>query len=718
MIRRVAWLLCLLLIVASARAQIVQFSGAPVAAPPPTCSSSLVDAVPASPGSYTFGVSTLRKIRAAYNGHILQLQRTSDNSTQEIDTGSGCSTDVATANSFCSTASLSVTSTSSRVALPSGSSIFVLNRDVGKAVVYVKLGNSSVVATTADTAYGVQMGQWVTVGANTNLAAITVAGSGDGTGTNTVLLTNCGVSKLYDQISTNDAVQATQANQLAFFPTLYNGLPGAIGSGMPSGGTCKMTVADSATYKTAVVHIFASVQTGVPDATSGSTKLIVGYPNSSTSDGLTNRFGLSQQVDWDTLNLQTNASSTQFNNAEGFGAAFQTIPMVYDVSTAVGTVRYLNTSFATLTSTATVTYVGLTNGLRLGAGANSSEGCGNILYGEVLLASATQTTPANVVNNMVTFASVALPTTSATTADGFTWTRNFIGGFAPSPPNPGDETINGNPYASEGAWQLWSQWKATNVKTSGTTALGDYHRFEMRAADPVWGSGNSGNRQELDGFDHGSPLSLDTTYWIAYAFQLETGYSGVSSVGGGWNIPGQMHDTTGGAHSIASNFYWQVWDNQLQLVQDDPSNPGCTPFVDCQHVVWSSASNFVVAGTNIQIVFQVKKSTSGTTDVLNLWVNGGGGVGSPTYSCSGSCFWNDTGQWYWKIGIYRGTFAPINSIPNPQAWRYCNLQVTTSSLSAQVTTPLDPCTQHNFLLKRDFDPAANDNSPMWLNQAA
>jgi hypothetical protein len=24
----------------------------------------------------------------------------------------------------------------------------------------------------------------------------------------------------------------------------------------------------------------------------------------------------------------------------------------------------------------------------------------------------------------------------------------------------------------------------------------------------------------------------------------------------------------------------------------------------------------------------------------------------------------------------------------------------------------------NFLLKRDLDPAANDNSPMWINQAA
>lgn len=679
------------------------------------CASGFVDAVPASAGAYTWGAS-FRKIRAAYVGSAVQLQRTTDNATQDVGF-SGC--DLASATSFCTFATLSVSTVSARVALPAGTSIFVYNANYSPsgAAVYFAVGNSSVAATTSNTVMPLQSGQWVTVGANTHIAAITAAGSGDGINApvNTIELSNCGVRTWYDQINSANATQTTQANQLAFFPDIMNGKPGMVGNGNGAlnggsdGGTCSMAVADSATYKTTTVHMFAMVQVGIPSHTNANWKVILGYPFNSSADATTYRWGVMQESNPDILLVNVNASTQSFNNQEGLGAVFRSQPYIYDYSTGNGIVRYLNTTFATL-GTASITYPNAV-GLSIGGDA-SGHGCGNIAYGELLIANATQTTPANQTANMATYWSVAAPSAAITTSDGFTWTKTFIGGF---PPPSGYESVNGVSYATEGDWSAWSQYAATNVKTSGTTALGDMHRFEIRGTDEVWGD-VTGNRQELDGSVGTALVPLNTTIWIAYAFQLESGYPTVSANTGGWNIPGQMHIVDSGAtnpHSVASNFYFNVWDNTLSLVKDDPSNPGCTPFVNCQTTVWSSASNFVQPGTPIQIVLTAKKSTSGTADTFTVNVNG-----TQVYTCSGSCFWVTNTAWFWKFGIYRGAYSPYVTIIKPQAWRYCNMQVTTSSLSAQIATPLDACSQHNFLLKRDIDPAANDNAPMWLNIAA
>src|SRR6187402_47160 len=64
------------------------------------CASGMVDAVPASSGAYTFSTS-FRKVRAAYAGSAMQLQKNvSGNPTQDIGF-SGCDNDAAAVSSFC-----------------------------------------------------------------------------------------------------------------------------------------------------------------------------------------------------------------------------------------------------------------------------------------------------------------------------------------------------------------------------------------------------------------------------------------------------------------------------------------------------------------------------------------------------------------------------------------------------------------------------------------
>jgi hypothetical protein len=655
------------------------------------CAAGLVDTVAASPGSYTFGIS-FRKIRAAFAGSAVELQRTSDNATQ--NTGFlGCDFDTTSAASFCGTASLAISTTSARVALPAGTSVFVYNSDVNGAAAYVNLGNSTVTATVGSgTKIPAQAGLWVTTSSNTFLAGIVyqinnLTGVG---GSNTIKISNCGVRSWYDQISTNNAIQTTQANQFGYFPDVSNSKPGAVCGSNLSAGTTLMTVPDSATYKTGVVHSFQTGTVSWSTYTNSTQKSFVNYPDAAGSNAYNVRWGLAFGPNGDQVNFGSN-NSPFVGNIEGFGEGFRTIPATYDVSTANATVRRNSTQFFTGGSNATVTYptaVGLVIG-----GAASGAGCGNMVINEVLLASATQTTPANVVSNTTTYWGITNPATTASTADGFTYNVDLWGSYGPSPPGPGPYSINGNLYASEGTWNQRSIWQANNVKTAGTTSLGDMWRFEIKSSDEAW-INITGMRQELDGAA-GLNMNLDQIYFVSYAFQLESGSGtathGTVFPGAQWNITGQAHGTTPGAKRVAAPFYFEVMDNQLVVIQDNIAVPGCTPDINCQTVVFTSASNFVQPGTWIQVFVKVRKSTSGTTDIFQAYIGTAGVTPTPqVVNCTGACFWTDTGKLYWKVGLYRGPFEPVNDVPWTEAWRYGNLQVTATDISAQITTPLDP----------------------------
>jgi hypothetical protein len=653
------------------------------------CAAGPLDTIAAT-GTYTFGQS-FRVLKASATNDV-ELQRTSDNTKQVIGF-SGCDLDTATANSFCGTASLALTTTTARVALPSGSSVFVYNSDVNGAVAYVALGGGTVTATAGSgTKIPAQSGLWVTTSSNTFIAGIVypinnLTGLG---GSNTLKITNCGISTWYDQVNGNNAVQATQANQFAFFSDVMNSKPGAVCSSNLSAGTSRMTVADNAVYKTAVVHSFSTGIVSWSTYTNSTQKTFINYPQAAGSDAYNVRWGLAFGPNGDQVNFGSN-NSPFVGNIEGFGEGFRTIPATYDVSTANATVRRNSTQFFTGGSNATVTYPNAV-GLVIGGTAGGA-GCGNMVLAENVLASATQTTPATLVSNTNTYWGITNPATATSTADGFTYNAQLWGGFAPNPPGPGYVTVNGNLYASEGTWNQRSIWQANNVKTAGTTSLGDMWRFEIKSSDEAW-INITGMRQELDG-SAGLNMNLDQIYYIAYTFQLEAGSGtathGTSFPGAQWNIEGQAHGTTPGAKDVAAPFYFEVMDNQLVVIQDNVGNPTCTPDVNCQFAAFTSASNFVQPGTWIQVLVKVRKSTTGTTDIFQAYIGTAGVAPTPqVVNCTGSCFWNDTGKLYWKIGNYRGPFEPVNDVPWTEVWRYGNLQVTTTDISAQITTPLDP----------------------------
>lgn len=635
--------------------QIIQFSGAPAAS---SCPAGVLDTFAASPGAWTVGYS-VRKLRAAYGGSSLQLKRTSDSTTQDVGF-TGCDLDTATATSFCGTATLAVTTTTARVAVPSGTTLGVIN--TGTTQAYFVAGNSSVNATTAGTFVWPGQAIELTIGANTHVAGIT------GSGTTSFLVTNCRVQTFYDQVNSNNAVQATTAKQPFYYPACSaNGR-----SCLAWCAACGMAAADNASYKTANVHLFAIHKFGLGTTSTGTGKMLMGYPFDATSDEYTNRWAVMNEGQPDTMSVQENASSQQFVNAEGFGAAYRGTMYQYEYSTSDWTFKYFNTDFLTTPVGAAITYpnaVGLYYGM-------ARTGAGNTLGGaaEALLASGTQTARSSISSNQATYFGVTAPQTSVTTADGFTYTPYYIGSY--HAPCCTYLTINGRQYSYESAYTNYSFLNATNVKTSGTTSLGDMWRFSVRQWD-AWGNQNT-NRSELGNTASGETQALDTIYYGAYAMMVETGSDVVSTIGDGgqasWNILGQNHANSASVSLIAAPFYVTLSGTKLKLTKDDV-------------VVWTSASGLVVFGTYNQIFFKIRKSTTGTTDIFDFYVDG-----VQVYTCSGACFATDTGALYWKFGIYRGD---IGNIVGTQFIRYGNMQLTTTDISAQIATPLDPPTQHN-----------------------
>lgn len=641
---RIATLLFFVLVL-TASAQIVQFSGALIVG----CSAGVLDTFAASPGSWTVGYS-LRKVRAAYGGSALQLQRTSDNTTQDVGFGSNCSPDTAVPTSFCSTTSLAVTTSSARVAFPSGTTIGVTNTSANQA--YYKAGNSSVTAATSDTFLPPGGTVSVTVGANTHVAGITNNGS------SAFSLTNCRVRTFYDQVNANNQVQTTQGNQ-PFYRAVcsINSLPCLAWC-----STCGMSAADNASYKTDKIHAFAIHQFGLDTFAVGNAKQLIGYPFNTSSDALAQRWGLLNESLPDVLNIQLNASSTQFLNGAGFGAIYRNNLYQYEVLTSDGLIRFFNVQFLGVGAGTTLTYpnaVGLYYGMDAVGGSNN--------YGsgaEVLIASDTQTASVSISSNQAAYWGVTAPNTSQSTADGFTYTAKYIGTFAPT---GSYEVVNGRNFATESAGSSYSLWAANNVKTSGTTSLGDMYRFEVRQ----WDNWDGTNRSELSGTP---AMSLDTIYYLSYCFQVESGSDVVSTIVDGgqaaWNIPGQAHGVSG---SIAAPFFFSLSGNKFSVIKDNVN-------------VYNSASNFVTFGTWIDIFVKVRKSTAGATDMFDVYFNG-----LLVYTCSGACFNTNTGTLYWKYGIYRGD---VGNIVGTQTFRYANMQLTTTDISAQIAAPLDHPT-HN-----------------------
>jgi hypothetical protein len=664
-----------------ADAQIIQFSGATVAT---ACSSGVIDAFPASPGAYTVAY-TLRQSRAAYAGKAVQLQRSSDSTTLDIGFGSGCNPDTTSSAAFCSTATLTVGTTSStRVAFPAGSVIHAFNQ--GPSGIFWAAGSSSVTATTASTALQSNQGVNITVGANTNIAALIGSGFGvnGGSGSATLFLTNCGTSKVYDQSGNGlDAAQTTLADQLGYNPSCTSGgFPCLFGC--LSG--CNLHVTDSATYKTATVETFTVMTFGEDITTSTTYYNGVGYPNTTSSNGSDFRWGL---IDGGSPDIMTPiVNSAPFtNNPEGFGGIWRGQNLTqydYNASSSNISIRWNGgTVFFNTASGATPTYPNAVGLYIMGDSAgNGTPG----IFVEALVASGTQTARNSVSANQVSFWSIGAGTASSVAlsnplSDGFNWNQIQLGGFAPNPPGSGAFTVNGNAFNSESSWNNYTQWACTNCATSGGQ-LGDLYRFQVTFFDQWQGT----SRSEVDGASGGAQFTNGNTYWIAYAVYVEPGTAYSTS----WNITGQMH--AAGTAAVCCVFDVNLQNDQFVLATFNATTGS-------QNGSPTFTSSTITRGVWYHFVFNVTVSTAGNADVFKVWCdcNSAGTMAQVVNTTGASLFGGNTSSTfsYWKYGNYRSTGVVLPTF----AIRYGNVQACStgtdcttkygvSDLSALETTPL------------------------------
>lgn len=649
-----------------------------------TCAAGTLDTFAASPGAWTAAYS-LRKLKTT-STNAIQLQRSSDSTTLDIGF-TGCNPNVVASTAFCSTATLAAgTTASANVAFPSGTVIHVFNQ--GPNAVFYASGNGSVTATTASTPLPSKQGVNITVGANTNLAAIIGTGFGlnGGAGSATLWLTNCGASKVYDQSGNGfDQAPATVGlvNQMGYIPTgvgPYSALFGCLSG-------CAYKATDNATYKTTTVNTFV-VQTFGEDITTANFYYpTIGYPNTTSSNAGDFRWGLINTNQADQLVPIVNSSPFTID-PEGFGGVWRGQNLTqfdYNASSSNISIRWNGgTSFFTTGTGATPTYPNAVGLYMMGdAAGNSTPG----IWTEALVASGTQTARDSISANQVSFWAITTGTASSVAltnplGDGFNWNQAQIGSFAPNPPGPGAYTINGNTWSTESSWNDYTQWQCSNCSSVGGR-LGDLWRFQVTSFD-VW---DGTNRSELDGAGGSAQFNNGTTYWISYAVLVEPGTSYTAS----WNIVGQMH--AAGSAPICCVFNINYKNDQFIINTDNTNTAAETTRYTSPTITRNQYNHFV---------FKVFVSTTGTTDTFDAWFDPvtPGTMSHVVALTSGSYFGGNANSTlsYWKFGDYRETAA----IKPTFAIRYGNMQACAqgsgctslygaSDLSAQTTTPLpDP----------------------------
>jgi Alpha-L-arabinofuranosidase B, catalytic/Polysaccharide lyase len=469
--------------------------------------------------------------------------------------------------------------------------------------------------------------------------------------------TNCFVTKFYDQSgNTNTLEQTIPANQPRYIASgSSNGLPVARWC-----ATCGMKAADSATYKTATINAFMVVKIGLPEPASASKSLIVGYPHSSSSDLTDLTWGISNQGAADILQFQIFAPGGYNNGSEnpyGFGAAYRGQLFQYDFDTATRVIKYNTTTFMDGTDVS-INYPNAV-GLCVGMDAKGTSNMANGEFSELILYSSTQVTRDTISQNQSKYWGISNPPETVKTVDGLNWTPIYTGNFggAGGPLAGKYLHINNRKYFTEGAWDKYSIWQEQN-----TANARDLMRFEVHRGDVD--NITETERSELDGAADPS-WAADTTVQISYAVLVEPG---AVITDASWLTLGQFHydNAVYPPTSFSINLENDLWHVNV----DGATNPVS---------VYDSAQ--IARDTWYDFFIEQKISSSGTVDVLKVWINKVNVVDK-----SGSLFPHGKQGGYWKYGIYRGY-----TVTEPIAVRYTNMEVvnkTLTDISDRILTPL------------------------------
>lgn len=265
----------------------------------------------------------------------------------------------------------------------------------------------------------------------------------------------------------------------------------------------------------------------------------------------------------------------------------------------------------------------------------------------------------------------------------------------------------GNTWNYEDGGYLWSVYKATNLTSPSTTTL---TRHEARPGDFDTVT-NGEERAERILLNNTNP-TWQRGGFMSNAFLLYFEPGTCLSVAPGWDYNSQMHT---GAGAEPSNISWTFAISglggscdQFRMVTQNGSDT----------VVRGSAFN-ITRGVWYQVVIHAFWSSNGIGDVLKAYI---GPRGSPPLTqianvTADHMFWEAPAT---DANLKQGTYN--NNLNAPISYRLGNWQwsQTQDAYTAKISSP-DAIPAHNFLLKRDLEPAAaaaNDNTPMWLDQAA
>ncbi len=449
----------------------------------------------------------------------------------------------------------------------------------------------------------------------------------------------CYVATWYDQSgNTNNLTQTTASKQFQYIANgSLNGKPVLRGTTVTG-----MKAADSATYKTASVHAFTVNKFGLTPAPTGPIKLAVGYMRTATGNANAAAWGLLNGAYADTLIPVLNGDTN--TNYEGVGGVYRGTLTQYEYSTADRTLKFNNTTLLS-GGGANVTYPNAT-GLYVGmdGAGNSDDGD----FAEIVLYGSTQASRAAIASNQISYWGITPPPTTVTLSDGSVWNPIYMGGYATT------YNVNGYQYYPEAALNSYSLLRGTNA-ASGK----EITRFEVHDGDDWDGT----ERSEYDSADP-ALMPLNSTFQISYSVKVEPGAQ-VLKPPSDWNILGQAHGEGG---SIASPFYFMLLGDQFAVSVDD---------------VYKYTSPTITRGQWYNFFVEYKKSSSGTADVLKVYING-----TLVVNLSGKVFGTATGRLYWKYGIYRGYMSA--GMPN-EAVQYTNMEVVnkaTTDISGRIAAPL------------------------------
>lgn len=455
---------------------------------------------------------------------------------------------------------------------------------------------------------------------------------------------NDGTAKIrtwYHQNGGNDLTQTTYANMLLYVSSGPNGLPCARNRSAADTGYGGMFAADSASYKTASVHVFAMLRIGLAQ-TVPENYYLFGYPRTSSSGIGGSAWELTQPGLPDYLQFDLNASNV--NNNNGLDAAHRDALTLYTLKSSDNTIRLNGVAWGLVANVPTT--ISYPNAVGFYVGMGSNAGNKSLAdYFEILIYGADQSAFAAIEANQIAYSKIAEPAASYNKSDGSIWQSIYGGNFASSggangglgPNGQRIEVVNGKSYYTEAAWQPWSIAKSTNVVN------GPVYRFEVRTYDRDGGTGTAQERAELDGAvtQTGIPYAVGKTVQIYTKLFVEAG-SLVVQGGSDWWYVIQDHYTNA-TTGASTTFAVGIDSNDHLHVDVAPNNTGATV----------NDLGVITRGVWNDIFIERFQSAGGTTDTLKFWWNGSLvlNLGPGNLFRTNDGFKDPT---YPKVGIYSG----------------------------------------------------------------